>query len=87
MSKTYENKYKLGELVWIKSEDDIPMQVKIISIMLVYNSVIYHYAGGDMFSEDEVFDNIKPVTITATELGERYKNLDIKNGMGRSYED
>lgn len=55
-NKTYEHKYKLGELVWIKSKDGIRMQVRIISIMLMIGNIVYQYSGGGMFNESEVID-------------------------------
>ncbi len=60
-NKTYNNKYKLGQLVWIKSEDDIAMEVMVNSIILAPDGdgdfdVAYVGVGGDVFLDDDVIE-------------------------------
>lgn len=60
-NKTYDNKYKLGQRVWIKSEDDIAMEVMVNSIILVPDGegdfdVGYVGLGGDVFLDDDVIE-------------------------------
>lgn len=59
--KVYDNRYKLGQRVWIKSEDDIAMEVMIKSIFLYPDGdgdfdVVYVGVGGDVFLDDEVIE-------------------------------
>lgn len=89
MNTIYENKYKLGEIVWIMSEDNIPMPVKVCSISLIFVGnnmckIIYNKLTliCTEFYEDEVIRMIKPVTITATELNKRYKDMGFKEWNG-----
>jgi len=53
---TYEHKYKLGELVWIRSPDGIEIEVRIQSVMLNGESISYQYSGAEVFWESEVID-------------------------------
>jgi len=61
MNKTYEHKYKLGERVWIKSPDDIEIEVCIESVCVEASwgdefFIKYTGLGGDDFYEDDVID-------------------------------
>lgn len=56
MNKIHDHKYKLGQNVWIETKDGIPIEVSIVSILLMSGHIVYQYAGGDFFDEDEVIE-------------------------------
>ena len=61
MAKIYEHKYKLREIVWIKSSDGVPMEVMINSVTLAPAgagklAIYYIGIGGECFYENEVIE-------------------------------